>query len=119
MPRRMLRKKKRRVLNRAVQAVGLSSIIKEMNLVDAKGTYDGPDRTTLQLGILKGNMSEPIAETMRPIVERSLSEVGGLQAYSSPIAKYRFIPFVPNVSADLTNYVHPQRNDRNFSPFGG
>ena len=77
--------------------------IKEMTLEDAKGIYKGPDDAATRY--FQTKMSEPIAETMRPIVERSLSEVGALQAYDTVIGKYRAIPFVPDVSADLTNYV--------------
>ena len=77
--------------------------IKEITLDDAKGIYNGPDDAATRY--FQGKMSDPIAETMRPIVERSLAEVGALQAYDTVIGKYRSIPFVPNVSADLTNYV--------------
>ena len=50
-------------------------------------------------------MSVPLAETMRPVIEASMSEVGAIRAYDNIMGKYRSLPFVPDVKADLTTYV--------------
>jgi hypothetical protein len=50
-------------------------------------------------------MSEPLSKSMHPVVEDSLSQVGAVQSYDSIMGKYRSLPFVPDVKADLTNYV--------------
>jgi hypothetical protein len=42
---------------------------------------------------------------MRPVVDESLSTVGAIQAYDTLMGQYRSIPFVPDVKADLTEYV--------------
>ena len=77
--------------------------IKEMTLEDAMGIYKGPDDAATKY--FQSKMSQPLAETMHPIVEDSLSQVGAVQAYDNVIGKYRSLPFVPDVKADLTNYV--------------
>ncbi len=77
--------------------------IKEMTLEDAMGIYKGPDDAATKY--FQSKMSKPLAETMHPIVENSLSQVGAVQTYDNIIGKYRSLPFVPDVKADLTNYV--------------
>ena len=42
---------------------------------------------------------------MRPVVEQSMSEVGAVHTYDRVMGKYKSIPFVPDVKADLTDYV--------------
>ena len=77
--------------------------IKEMTLEDAMDIYKGPDDAATKY--FQSKMSQPLAETMHPIVENSLSQVGAVQSYDKVIGKYRSLPFVPDVKADLTNYV--------------
>jgi len=96
-------------LNRAAEvatpkakALFLQSI-KEMTLDDAMGIYKGSDDAATKY--FQSKMSKPLAETMHPIVENSLSQVGAVQTYNNVIGKYRSLPFVPDVKADLTNYV--------------
>jgi hypothetical protein len=96
-------------LNRAAEtatpkakALFLQSI-KEMTLDDAMGIYNGPEDAATKY--FQSKMSKPLAETMHPIVENSLSQVGAVQTYNNVMGKYRSLPFVPDVKADLTNYV--------------
>jgi hypothetical protein len=42
---------------------------------------------------------------MRPIVRSQLADVGAIAAYDRMIGQYRALPFVPDASADLTDYV--------------
>ncbi|RZB35420.1 MAG: hypothetical protein SRB2_03218 [Desulfobacteraceae bacterium Eth-SRB2] len=77
--------------------------IKEMTLDDAMGIYKGPDDAATKY--FQSKMSKPLTQTMNPIVENSLSQVGAVQTYNNLIGKYRSLPFVPDVKADLTNYV--------------
>jgi hypothetical protein len=96
-------------LNRAAEAATPKAkalfleSIKEMTIDDAMGIYKGPDDAATKY--FQGKMSQPLSETMTPIVENSLSQVGAVQAYDNVIDKYRSLPFVPDVKADLTNYV--------------
>ena len=77
--------------------------IKEMTLDDAMGIYKGPDDAATKY--FQNKMSHPLAETMRPVVEDSLSQVGAVQSYDTIMEKYRSLPFVPDVKADLTHHV--------------
>ena len=42
---------------------------------------------------------------MRPVVKDSMSKVGAVRSYDAVMGKYRSIPFVPDVKANLTDYV--------------
>ncbi len=74
-----------------------------MTLDDAKNILNGPEDAATQY--FKGKMSAPLGARMEPIVDRSLSEVGAIAAYDKMMGQYEAIPFVPDVKADLTNYV--------------
>ena len=96
-------------LNRAAETATLKTkelllqSIKGMTLIDVMEIYKGSNDAATKY--FQAKMSAPLAETMQPIVKKTLSEVGALQAYDKVMGKYRSIPFVPNVSADLTTYV--------------
>jgi hypothetical protein len=105
-------------LNRAAEtatpkakALFLQSI-REMTLDDAMGIYKGPEDAATKY--FQSKMSKPLAETMHPIVENSLSQVGAVQTYNNVMGKYRSLPFVPDVKADLTNYVTERGMDGIF-----
>jgi hypothetical protein len=42
---------------------------------------------------------------MTPVVDESLGEAGAVQVYDAVMDQYRQIPFVPEVDADLSDYV--------------
>jgi hypothetical protein len=50
-------------------------------------------------------MSPDLAAEIKPVIEESLSEVGAVKSYDTMIAKYKTLPFVPDVKADLTDHV--------------
>lgn len=77
--------------------------IQEMTMDDAKAIYQGPDDAATSY--FKGKMSKPLAEEMRPIVEKSLGQVGAIKSYDNMMSKYKSLPFVPDAKADLTNHV--------------
>lgn len=77
--------------------------IETMTIEDVKGIYTGPDDAATRY--FQKKMSEPLAVAMQPIVERTLSEVGAIQAYDAAMHQYTSLPFMPNVKADLNSYV--------------
>ena len=77
--------------------------IKELTWDDVKTILNGPDDAATQY--FKGKMSSPLAAEMKPIVDTSLNEVGAIKAYNSAMGKYKSLPLVPDVQADLTNHV--------------
>ncbi|MGA8180575.1 MAG: DUF4197 family protein [Desulfobacterales bacterium] len=50
-------------------------------------------------------MSPSLAKEMQPVVSNSLSKVGAVQAYDKVMKQYRSVPFVPDVKANMTDYV--------------
>ncbi len=96
-------------LNRAAEAATpkakelfLQSIT-EMTFDDVKGVYEGPEDSATQY--FKKKMSPSLSKEMRSIIETSLSEVGAIKAYDKIMGKYKKLPFVPDVKADLTKHV--------------
>jgi hypothetical protein len=96
-------------LNRAAEEATLPAkelflnAIESMTLDDVKGIYEGPDDAATRY--FREKMSGPLAEEMQPIVEKTLDQVGAVQAYDSVMGQYASIPFMPNFKTDLNSYV--------------
>jgi len=96
-------------LNRAAEAAApearvlFLNAIEAMTLEDVQAIYNGPDDAATQY--FRSKMNTPLREKMQPIVDRSLAEVGALNSYDTAIGKYKTLPFVPDVKADLSAYV--------------
>lgn len=96
-------------LNRAAEAATPKAkdlflqAIKEMTFDDVMGIYKGPEDAATRY--FQKKMSPALAEEMRPIVTESLAQVGAIQVYDSLISKYRTVPMVPDVKANLTDYA--------------
>ncbi|MEA1989097.1 MAG: DUF4197 domain-containing protein [Pseudomonadota bacterium] len=96
-------------LNRAAEAATPQAkalfldAIKEMSFDDVKKIYEGPKDSATQY--LKSKTSPGIKAKMAPIVENTLNEVGAVTAYDKAISKYKNLPFVPDVKADLLDHV--------------
>lgn len=105
-------------LNRAAEAAAPEAkelfwqAIGEMTFDDARQIYDGPDDAATRY--FQRKMTPPLAERMQPIVDRSLADVGAIQAYDNMMKQYQSVPFVPDVKADLTNYVVGEAMDGIF-----
>ena len=109
-------------LNRAAEAAAPQAkkvfwqAISDMTLDDAKRIYNGPKDAATQY--FKGKMSTPLADSMKPVVDSSLSEVGAIKTYDSMMGQYKSLPFVPDVKADLTGYVLDRSLDALFLYLG-
>lgn len=96
-------------LNRAAETATpkakelLWQAITEMTLEDAKAIYNGPEDAATRY--FEARMTGPLTESMRPLVEESLSQAGAVQAFDSVMGKYRALPLVRDVKTDLTGYV--------------
>ncbi len=77
--------------------------IKQMTFQDVKKIYEGSDDSATKY--FKNKMSTALAKEMQPIVNKSISEVGAVQSYDKLIGKYKDLPFMPDVKADLTKHV--------------
>ena len=77
--------------------------IKQLTWDDVKNILNGPDDAATQY--FKGKMSTPLSAEMKPVVESSLNEVGAIKSYDNVMGKYKSLPLVPDVQADLTQHV--------------
>ncbi len=96
-------------LNRAAEAAAPKArdlfvdAIAQMTLEDVQGIWKGaPDAATRYF---QGKMSAPLAAAMKPVVEDSLAQVGAVQSYDQVMGRYRSLPLVPDLKADLTGHV--------------
>ncbi len=96
-------------LNRAAEAATPPAkelfwqAIKELSFADIKAIYDGP--TDAATSYFREKMSPGLAVAMRPIITDSLTQIGAIQAFDAVMGKYQSLPFVPDIKADLTEYV--------------
>jgi hypothetical protein len=96
-------------LNRAAEVATpkakelFAQAISEMTFEDVMNIYNGPDDAATRY--FQEKMSPPLAREMQPVVDRSLAEVGAVQAYENIMGEYSAIPFVPDIKTDLTTYV--------------
>ncbi|MEN8134840.1 MAG: DUF4197 domain-containing protein [Thermodesulfobacteriota bacterium] len=77
--------------------------ITEMTFDDIKNIYAGPEDSATKY--FQRKMSSPLKKEMRPIVTNTLSQVGAIQAYDKVIGKYKSLPFMPDVKANLEEHV--------------
>ena len=96
-------------LNRAAEQAApkakeiIVNAISNMSLDDARAIYNGPNDAATQY--FKKASSGNLRETIAPIAENSLKDVGAINAYDSLMSQYKDIPFVPDVKADLINHT--------------
>jgi len=96
-------------LNRAAEAATpkakqlFSDAIRSMSIADARAILQGRNDAATQY--FKGKMSVPLGKEMQPIIEQTLNQVGALKAYNKVIGKYKSMPFVPNIQANLQQHV--------------
>lgn len=105
-------------LNRAAEAAAPKAkavfwdAIAAMTLDDVKRIYEGPKDAATQY--FRDKMTAPLADSMRPVVDSTLSEVGAIKAYDAMMGRYKSVPFVPDVKANLTTHVLERALDALF-----
>lgn len=96
-------------LNRAAEAATPKAkelfwqAIREMTLQDAQAIFKGADDAATRY--FQRKMTAGLAAAMRPVVDRSLNEVGAVRVYNQAVAQVRTIPYAPEIKTDLTGYV--------------
>lgn len=73
--------------------------VNEMTLDDAKKIYDGPQDAATQY--FKRVATTDLKATVEPVIDNALKQVGAISAYDSLMSKYKGLPLVPDVKADL------------------
>jgi hypothetical protein len=84
------------------QALFLNAI-SEMTFDDVNTIYNGPKDSATRY--FKQKMSPSLKAEMRPVIDESLAQVGAVQAFDKLIGQYQALPFVPDVKAELSDYV--------------
>jgi len=96
-------------MNRAAEAATpkakklFGDAVTAMTIDDAKHILNGPQDAATQY--FKSKMSTPLAREMQPIIDSALSQAGAVQAFDTVMGKYKDIPFMPDVNADLNRHV--------------
>ena len=96
-------------LNRAAEAAAPEAkdlffqAIADMTVDDINAVFRGPDDAATKY--FRGEMSAPLRERMRPVIQDSLAQAGAVQAYDQAIGQYESIPLMPDVKADLTAHT--------------
>ncbi|MDZ7735755.1 MAG: DUF4197 domain-containing protein [Gammaproteobacteria bacterium] len=96
-------------MNRAAEAAAprartmFIEAIRNMTLDDARRIYSGPEDAATRY--FQARMSQPLTAEFTPIVNESLAQVGALRTYDDIVNRYRQIPFVPDIRADLSTHV--------------
>ena len=96
-------------LNRAAETATpkakklLWDAISAMTLSDARKILDGPGDAATQY--FRGKMTTPLKGEFRPIVDGALRDVGAVKSYDVLMGRYKALPFVPDVKADLVEHV--------------
>ncbi len=73
--------------------------ISAMTIDDAMGIYNGPEDAATQY--FKGNMTEPLTTTFRPVVEHSLAEAGAIRSFDQFMTGYSASPLLPALGANM------------------
>jgi len=77
--------------------------ISNMTLEDAQKIYNGPDDAATQY--FRKVATDDLMDTVRPIINQSLEDVGAITAYNSLVSEYKKVPFVPDIQSDLTEHA--------------
>lgn len=105
-------------LNRAAEAATPKAkklffdAISDMTFDDVVAIYKGPDDSATQY--FREKMSPELSSEMTPIVDKSLAQVGAIQAFDTVMNKYKALPFVPEVNTDLSGHVVQKAMDGIF-----
>jgi len=96
-------------LNRAAEAATPKAkkmffdAISAMTIDDVQKIWKGPQDAATQY--FRGKMSDPLKAEFRPVVNSSLADVGAIRSYDQLMGRYKALPFVPDVKADLVDHV--------------
>ena len=77
--------------------------IRQMSVDDARGILTGPDDAATRY--FERTTGDQLVARMRPIVDRSLSQVGAVKSFNDLLSRYRLVPGAPDIDADLAGYV--------------
>lgn len=77
--------------------------IRQMTITDARKILTGGDTAATEY--FKDKTSEKLATAFRPIVEKSMNDVGATRQYKDLVGRFESIPFAKTQSLDIDGYV--------------
>jgi hypothetical protein len=90
--------------------------IGEMTFDDAREILDGPD--TAATDFFKSKTTDRLTAAFRPVIDRSMDEVGVVRQYKQLVGRFEAIPFVKAQAIDLDDYVTDKALDGLFHVLG-
>ena len=90
--------------------------VKGMTFDDARRILSGGD--TAATDYFKGKTSPKLYEAFKPVISKSVDEVGATRSYKQMMGKYESIPFMKKESLDLDDYVTNKALDGLFYMLG-
>lgn len=77
--------------------------IRQMTITDARKILTGGDTAATEY--FKDKTSEKLATAFRPIIEKSMNDVGATRQYKDLVGRFESIPFAKTQSLDIDDYV--------------
>ncbi len=90
--------------------------IAEMTFEDARKILAGSD--TAATDYFKGKTTDKLVAAFRPVVDKSMNEVGVTRQYKKLVGRYEGIPFTKSVVFDVDQYVVKKAMDGLFYVLG-
>ena len=109
-------------MNRAAERAAPSAkkifgdAVAQMTFDDAKKVLNGGD--TAATDYFKGKTTDKLTAAFRPVVEKSMNEVGVTRKYKEMVGRYEAIPFSKDIAIDPDQYVVEKAMDGLFYVLG-
>ncbi len=86
--------------------------IKKMTIADARSILSGQQDAATQY--LRKSMGAELSAKIQPIVQSALTQAGAVQAYDRVMGQYAQIPLMPDVKANMNDFVTQKAMDGIF-----
>jgi len=86
--------------------------IQKMTIADARAILSGQQDAATQY--LRQNMGAELSQKIQPIVTTALTQAGAVKAYDNVMGQYAKLPFMPDVKANMNDYVTQKAMDGIF-----
>ena len=90
--------------------------IGEMTFDDARKILNGSETAATEY--FKSKTTDKLTAAFRPVVDRTMNEVGVTRQYKALVAQYQAIPFVKSEAVDIDQYVVTKSLDGLFHVLG-
>jgi hypothetical protein len=90
--------------------------LEQMTFEDARKILSGNETAATEY--FKGKTTDKLTAAFRPVVDKSMNEVGVTRQYNELVGRYESIPFVKKETFDLDSYVVTKALDGLFHVLG-